>query len=256
MRKRNLLIFVLLLCFVSLGAYQAARKPAKAVGPADALLDAYRKVPTASIADAVDQVVHKRGFLSHDMRPVFDTHIAGYAVTALLRPLSRAPQASGALGALHSVQAIDEAGPGKVLVIVIEDGDDISGLDIAGIGGLMATDGKTRGLEGAVIDGGARDVGEITSLKFPVFSRSVIPSSSVGRYTCVFKNEPVTCAKVQISPGDVIVGDRDGVVAVPRDQAEAVLKKAQEIDEREAKMFPLIRQYKSLQKVVELFKRI
>jgi len=120
----------------------------------------------------------------------------------------------------------------------------------------MATDAKTRGLEGAIIDGGARDAAEIIQMRFPVFSRSLIPSSSVGRYTSVFKNQPVTCAGVLINPGDIIVGDRDGVVAVPKEQAEAVLKRAQEIDEREAKMFPLIRKFKSLAKVVEMFQRI
>ena len=231
-----------------LTAFQAAKKAAPAGDP---LVNAFRQIPTASISDAVDQVAKKRGFLSHDMRPVFEAKIAGRAVTALLRPLSEAPAASGALGVLHSVQAIDESGPGQVLVVVVEDG-----LDIAGIGGLMATDAKVRGLEGAVIDGGARDLNEITRLAFPVFSRSVVPSTSVGRYTSVSKNEPVNCAGVLIHPGDIIVGDRDGVVAVPKEHAEAVLKRAQQIDEREAKMVPLIRKFKSLAKVVEMFQRI
>lgn len=266
MRKRTLLAIALLCVSVlSLLAFQAAQKAAPAppaaqkraaAAPADPLLDAFRKMPAASISDAVDQVAKKRGFLSHDMRPVFPAKFAGRAVTALLRPLSRVPQASGALGTLHSVQAIDESGPGQVLVIVIEDGDGISGLDIAGIGGLMATDAKVRGLEGAVIDGGARDAAEIRALKFPVFSRSLIPSSSVGRYTSVFKNQPVTCARVMIKPGDIIVADEDGVVVVPKESAEQVLKRAQEIDERESKMAPMIRQFKSLQAVVEKFQRI
>ena len=178
-------------------------------------------------------------------------------MTALLRPLEQAGgPASGALGVLHSVQAIDESGPGQVLVVVIESGPNISGLDIAGIGGLMATDAKVRGLEGAIIDGGARDLVEITRLAFPVFSRSVIPSSSVGRYTSVFKNQKVLCAGVEISPGDIVVADRDGVVAIPQGQAEAVLKRAREIDAREAKMVPLIRKFRSLAKVVEMFQRI
>lgn len=254
MKSRKILSLVLLAAILCLCAFQTAKKPAPA--SADPLLDAFRKVPTASLADAVDQVAKKRGFLSHDMRPLYDVKIAGRAVTALLRPISAAAQTSGALGVLHSVQAIDESGPGQVLVVVVEDGSDVSGLDIAGIGGLMATDAKARGLEAAIIDGGARDAEEITQMRFPVFSRSLIPSSSVGRYTSVFKNEPVTCGKVLIRPGDIIVGDRDGVVAIPQEQAAAVLKRAQEIDEREAKMFPLIKKFKSLAKVVEMFQRI
>lgn len=255
MKTRSLLLLVLLVAAaLGLSAFQAAKKPAPSSG--DPLVDAFRKVPVASVSDAVDQVAKKRGFLPHDMRPVFEAKFAGRAVTALLRPLEKAGTASGALGVLHSVQVIDESGPGQVLVIKIEDGPGISGLDIAGIGGLMATDAKVRGLEGAVIDGGARDVAEIASLGFPVFARSTIPSSSVGRYTSVFKNEPVTCGGVVINPGDIIVADRDGVVAVPKEHAEAVLKRAHEIDERESKMVPLIRKFKSLVKVVEMFQRI
>jgi 4-hydroxy-4-methyl-2-oxoglutarate aldolase len=260
MSRRTLLLLAAVLAVFVLTAFQAGRrgdKPAAPARPADPLLDAFRKVPVASVSDAVDQVSKKRGFLYHDMRAIFETHIAGRAVTALLRPLSKAGgAASPTLGVSHSVQAIDESGPGQVVVIVIEDGPDVSGLDIAGIGGLMATDAKARGLEGAIIDGGARDAGEIAQMGFPVFSRSLIPSTSVGRYTSVSKNEPVTCAGVTISPGDIIVGDRDGVVAVPKEQAQAVLKRAQEIDAREAQMFPLIRKFKSLAKVVEMFQRI
>ncbi len=67
---------------------------------------------------------------------------------------------------------------------------------------------------------------------------------------------PVECAGATVKPGDIIVADEDGVVSVPQEKAEAVLKRAQEIDEREAKMAPLIRQYKSLMKVVQMFNRI
>lgn len=257
MTRRNLMLLAAAVAAVLLlTAFQAAKKAAPSTG--DPLLDAYRKVAIASVSDAVDQVVKQRGFLSHDVRPVVaEARIAGRAVTALLRPLEKAGGAASAqLGIQHAIQAIDESGPGQVLVIVIEDGAGFAGRDIAGIGGLMSTDAKARGMEGAVIDGGARDILEIGRLGFPVFARSIVPSSAVGRYTSVFKNQPVTCAGVRIEPGDIIVGDRDGVVAVPKEHAEAVLKRAQEIDVREAKMVPLIRKFKSLAKVVEMFQRI
>lgn len=257
MTRRNLMLLAAAVAAVLwLTAFQAAKKTVPGTG--DPLLDAYRKVAIASVSDAVDQVVKQRGFLSHDVRPVVaEARIAGRAVTALLRPLEKAGGAASAqLGIQHAIQAIDESGPGQVLVIVIEDGAGFAGRDIAGIGGLMSTDAKARGMEGAVIDGGARDILEIGRLGFPVFARSIVPSSAVGRYTSVFKNQPVTCAGVRIEPGDIIVGDRDGVVAVPKEHAEAVLKRAQEIDVREAKMVPLIRKFKSLAKVVEMFQRI
>jgi regulator of RNase E activity RraA len=61
---------------------------------------------------------------------------------------------------------------------------------------------------------------------------------------------------VTVRPGDIIVADEDGVVCVPQEKAAEVLKRAQEIDERETKMVPLIKQHKSLQKVIEIFNRI
>jgi regulator of RNase E activity RraA len=146
---------------------------------------------------------------------------------------------------------IDNAKPGEVGVIVIE-----NGLDVAALGGLMATDAQTRGMAGMVLDGGVRDVGEIRALGLPVYARSVIPSTTVGRFASVANHIPVECAGVTVKPGDIIVADEDGVVAVPQERAAEVLKRAQEIDARERKMVPLIKQYKSLQKVVAMFNRI
>lgn len=93
----------------------------------------------------MDQVAGKRGFMSEDMRPVFETQFAGRAVTAQLRPLGNAEKATDQQ---LNLAAIDEAGAGSVLVIVVQ-GDK----GIAGIGGLMSNACKARGLHAAVIDG-------------------------------------------------------------------------------------------------------
>jgi regulator of RNase E activity RraA len=111
-------------------------------------------------------------------------------------------------------------------------------------------------MAGIIIDGGARDLAEVRGLGLPVYSMSVVPSSSVGRYATVAMNQPVKCAGIDVKPGDIIVAGEDGVVAVPLERAQEVLKRAQEIDEREGKMVPLIKQYKALSKAVEIFNRI
>ena len=228
----------------------AATKPAPARNSDDALLEGFRKSTVASVADAVDQVLGQRGFMSHDMRPRIPGQIVGRAVTAVLRQASP-DKTTPALSAKHSVAMIDNAKPGEVAIIVVE-----NGLDVAGLGGLMGTTAKVRGMAGVLIDGGVRDLAELRALGLPTYSRSVVPSSSVGRWASVSNNTPVQCAGVQVKPGDIIVAGEDGVVRVPQERAAEVLKRSQEIDDRETRMVPLIRQYKALSKVVEVFNRI
>ena len=226
-----------------------AQAPA-AEAPADAMLAGFAKSTVASVSDAVDQVVGRRGFLSHDMRPFVGGAFVGRAATALVR---QAPpeQATPALAVKHSVEMIDSAGPGDVGVIVME-----GSLDVAAIGGLMGTAAKSRGMVGMVLDGGVRDIAELRALGLPVFARSASPATAVGRFATVAKQVPVECAGVTVNPGDIVVAGEDGVVIVPKDRAADVLERAQAIDERETKMVPFIRQHRSLQKAVEAFNRI
>jgi 4-hydroxy-4-methyl-2-oxoglutarate aldolase len=232
--------------------FQAIRAPA---APADIIVAGFQKTTVASVADAMDQVAGKRGFMSHDMRPRtagpgVPAKFVGRATTALMRPATP-EQASATLSARHSIEMIDNAKPGEVGVLSIE-----NGLDVAGLGGLMGTAAKARNMAGIVIDGGVRDVGEVRALGLPVFARSIVPSSSVGRYATVDRNVPVRCAGVEVRPGDIVVAGEDGVVVVPSEQADAVLKRANEIDQRESKMVPLIQQLKALGRAVQQFNRI
>ena len=221
----------------------------------DALIEGFRLSTVASVSDAVDQITGQRGFLSHDMRPrILGPNIpdrfVGRATTALLRATTK-EKASALLSAKHSVEMIDNAQPGSVGVIVVE-----NGLDVAGMGGLMATAASARGMAGVLLDGGLRDLAEIRALGLPVFSRSIVPSSSVSRWASVARDIPVTCGGVVIMPGDYIVAGEDGVVRIPAARAAEVLKRAQEIDVREGSMVPDIKKNKSLGKTVEQYKRI
>jgi regulator of RNase E activity RraA len=174
----------------------------------------------------------------------------GRATTALVKP-APPEKATPQLSAKHVIELMDNGKPGDVAVIVIEDG-----LDIAGIGGLMATTAKARNMAGVIVDGGVRDVAEIRSLGLPVYSRSVTSATSVGRYASVSNQAPVLCAGVMVKPGDIIVAGEDGVVRVPLEKAAEVLKLAEEIDAKETKMVPFILKYKSLTKVVAIFNRL
>jgi 4-hydroxy-4-methyl-2-oxoglutarate aldolase len=216
--------------------------------PADSLLEGYRLVETASVADAMEQLYGQRAHMSHDMRPVFKTKFAGRAVTVLLK---KEEHKEGAKASQGMLDAIDAAGPGNVYVMVLEDG-----LDVAGIGGLMATAMKFRGLAGAVIDSSVRDLPQINRIQFPVFSRGVAPSTSVNHFRFVGMNIPVTCAGVKVNAGDIVSADEDGVAVVPKDKAETVLKRAQELDDTEHRMYPFIEKFRSIKEAVAKFGRI
>ncbi|MBV6433457.1 MAG: hypothetical protein IANPNBLG_03635 [Bryobacteraceae bacterium] len=230
--------------------FQPARKTAVSTDP---LIEGFRKTTVASVADAVDTVVGHPGFMSHDMRPRIagaPARVVGRARTAFARPAAKG-QSTPQNAAKHAVAMIDDAKPGEVGIIVLE-----NGLDIAAIGGLMATTAKARDMAGIIADGAVRDLAEIRALGLPVFSRGIAPSTSVGRYISVSMDEEVTCAGVKVKKGDIIVAGEDGVVVVPSEKAAQVLKTAQEIDDRESKMVPFIKQFKSLTKTIQKFNRI
>lgn len=216
----------------------------------DPIVSGFKKTTVASVADAVDQITGERGFMSHDMRPRVAGVVVGRAITALVRP-APPEKATPPLAVKHSVEMIDNSKEGEVGVIVMEDG-----LDVAAIGGLMGTAAKARGMAGMILDGGVRDLAELRELGLPVYARSISPATAVSRYASVEKMTPVKCAGVTVKPGDIIVAGEDGVVRVPREKEAEILKRAQEIDERETKMVPLIKEHRSLQKVIELFNRI
>ncbi len=215
-----------------------------------AIVDQLKSIPTATLADAVDGIVGRRGFMNYDMRPVSLKHrMVGRAKTALFGPSGELTKEKN-LGPAHAVQIIDESGPGDILVVVTGD------LNVTGLGGLMATTASVRGMEGVVVDGAVRDVTEIEALGLSVFSRSISPATMLGRSTSLIRDVPIVCGGITVAPGDYIVGDRDGVVCIPAAQIQGVLIRALEMEAAEKKMQPMIREIKSLQKVVEQFKRI
>jgi regulator of RNase E activity RraA len=212
------------------------------------LVAAFDKVAVASVADAVDKVCGKRGYLSAAIKPrINDRRICGPAATVLEAATDEfvPPQ--------HALDLIDEAPSGSVIVIAIEGGEP----DVAVWGGLMTAGAVANGHAGAVLDGGVRDLVEIRrDYGFPVYARDVSPGTTLGRYRTVASQVPVRVGGIMVHPGDIVVGDVDGVVIVPKAQAEAVLAMAQEIDARELEQARLIIAEKSLRKGLAKYGRI
>jgi regulator of RNase E activity RraA len=200
------------------------------------------------VADAVDKVCGHRGYMDSAIKPRIDEQrICGPAVTVLEAATDEflPPQ--------HALDLIDEAPQGSVIVISIAGGEP----DVAVWGGLMTAGAVANGHAGAVLDGGVRDLVEIRrDYGFPVYARSVIPGTTLGRYKTVAAQVPVRVGGVIVHPGDLIVGDVDGVVVVPQAQAGEVLTLAQEIDARELEQARLIIAEKSLRKGLAKYGRI
>jgi regulator of RNase E activity RraA len=214
----------------------------------DPIVEGLRLTEVASVADATEQLYGQKTYMSHDMRPLAPTKFAGPAVTVMLK---KEEHKDGSKASQGMLDLIDSAAPGSVYVMVLEDG-----LDYAGIGGLMATAMKVRGLAGAVIDAGVRDTPQIRRIQFPVFSRGIVPSTTINHYRVAGVNVPVTCAGAKVNPGDFISADEDGVVVVAKAHAADILKKAQELDDTEHRMLPFIEKFKSMKEAVARFGRI
>lgn len=239
--KLSRLLFVTVACAVPFVGAWAYYQPAS-----ESLIDGFRTTEVASVCDAMEVLYGKRAYMGHKIRPLFKTKFAGPAVTLLLK---KEEHKRGPLPEL--MNTLDSAPAGSVFVMVLEDGE-----DYGAVGGLMATTLRMRGVAGAVVEGGIRDLPQIQRIQFPIFSTGVVPSTTVNHYSFGGANIPVTCGGVVVHPNDIVTADEDGVAVVPQDKAVAVLKKAQEMDLSEHSTFPFIEQYKSLKKAVEKFGRL
>lgn len=212
------------------------------------LIDAFSNVAVASVADAVDKVCGRRGYMASCIKPrINDKRICGPAATVLEAATDEfvPPQ--------HALDLIDEAPAGSVIVISIEGGEP----DVAVWGGLMTAGAVANGHAGAVLDGAVRDLTEIRrDYGFPVYARDVSPGTTLGRYRTVASQVPVRVGGIMVHPGDIVVGDVDGVVVVPQAKAAEVLAMAQEIDARELEQAKLIIAEKSLRKGLAKYGRI
>jgi regulator of RNase E activity RraA len=125
--------------------------------------------------------------------------------------------------------AIEAAGPGQVLVV------EGRGVESAAIGGdIYMNRLKARGAAGCVVDGCVRDFASIQALGFPVYARGPASPPHPARHLAVDWNVPIGCCEVLVMPGDILVGDADGVVCIPRHLAEQVARSGEELDQLEA----------------------
>lgn len=176
----------------------------------------------ALISDVLDGMGHRDQAMPARIRPLDEERVLfGRARTGLYRevyavPTDRNPYAL-------EIALIDDLKPGEVAVLACG----TSGR-IAPWGGLLTTASLARKAAGCLTDGCVRDVRAIRSLGFPVFHGGIAPLDSKGRGEVAEIDVPVACGGVLVRPGDIVFGDADGVVIIPRAIEREVFARAQE----------------------------
>lgn len=172
------------------------------------LVEAFAKQESATVYEAAGQV----GMMDPAIKPVYpEANVCGTAVTVKCHP--------GDNLMLH--KAVTVAKPGDVLVATIG-----KHTEAGAWGEILATAAMARGIVGLVIDGAVRDSEAMKSLDFPVFARGLAIGATMKRNIGTI-NHPLVCGNVLVNPGDIILGDADGVVVIAREDAQAILEASQ-----------------------------
>lgn len=186
------------------------------------------KLDCAALSDALDRLsIVGQCYKIRPCDPGF--RMAGRAFTVLYEAIQSTP---GTVG-----EFIDDVPAGSVIVI------DNQGKDDVGTWGNILTEAAhRRGMAGTVIDGNNRDVALCRALGYPIYSRNTWMRTGKGRIQLKALQVPVVIGNVTVHPGDIVVGDPDGVVVLPRAQEDAILAAAEQITTNEEQLREAIRQ--------------
>jgi len=201
------------------------------------ILKKFEKVRTADVSDAMDSLgLVDVGVMSPKMRPLWEgIRMVGLAKTVKLFPSSRIitrmsyEEYDKRLEEMcdNSYSFVDYFGEDQVWVV------DAGGINAGLWGSHIVMIGMNKGVRGYVIDGTCRDSYEVKLEKAPVFATIRSCTHVIGRLQIGYIDKPIMCAGVVVRPGDVVIGDDDGVVVVPQEIADEVVDRALRIREKD-----------------------
>jgi regulator of RNase E activity RraA len=198
-----------------------------------------------SAAAVFADVQYRTGVMDSAIKPPFRAKACGQAVTVQL--------SKGDL--VDPLKALEMGKPGDM--IVVDAGGDVN---TSVCGGLMGGLAQNRGIRGMVVDGAGRDTDELEDIGWPIWTRAITPRGThtmfSGRKEELSINVPIACGGVVVKPGDFIVADLMGVVVIPLEHAEEVVKLAAEQAEREEKTRAWVKQGKTVEDLLAEFGRI
>jgi 4-hydroxy-4-methyl-2-oxoglutarate aldolase len=170
------------------------------------------------LSDACDAAGLRDRALRPDIRPLDESRVlVGRAKTVVWAPMFHVPERPYDL----EIEAVDSLRPGEVFVMAVGRSE-----QIVPWGELLSTATMARGGRGAVLDGLVRDSAQIKAMGLPVFCTGRRPYDSCGRGAVVAHDVPAVLDGVTVAPGDLVFGDADGVVVIPRDSVDDVLARA------------------------------
>lgn len=210
------------------------------------IIEDFSKWPTGNISDALWAM----GYLSaihHEIRPIFTpVKLAGRALTIKVEKTKRKSDKPGI-----STIAKENSKPGDVIILAC---GGYEHMDPVTWGENSMTSCTERGAVGAVIDGGCRDIPALKEMEVPVFTRAISPGGRQGASYAIDYNVPVVCGGIRVNPGDIVIGDEDGVCIIPQEIEEEALRAVQVYGEKDSSVAPALREGKSVAEAYSLKK--
>jgi regulator of RNase E activity RraA len=188
--------------------------------PVPKIAEIRAKLFTSVLSDCLDSIGCRNQALSARIRPLVESLVmVGRARTAAFMEVYQYEVGTNPYEL--EIQLIDSLAPDEIPVFACS-----NPARIAPWGELLSTAAKARGGAGALMDGCTRDIKAIRAMQFPVFHGGVAPLDSKGRGKIMVLDVPIECAGVRVEPGDLLFGDADGVVVIPRAVEPEVLRLA------------------------------